>query len=132
LGEYRLSDPASAQIVEVLAWSEENFGMADRERYGVLLFTAMQDLADDPDRPGVEWKRVRQQRIGVYHIHYSRKRVPDAPGRVKAPRHFIIFRRGGSGVVDILGVMYDGMLPRRTLRRIVHANEAQARKHDEE
>ena len=52
---FRLSAPAEADLDRILDWSEERFHAVGRMRYAALLVQAMQDLADDPQREGVEW-----------------------------------------------------------------------------
>ncbi len=52
----------------------------------------MEDLAEEPGRNDVEDHRGLDRQLGTYHIRYSRKRVPSPPGRVKDPRHLIVFR----------------------------------------
>lgn len=119
VGDYRLSGPAEAKIKEILTESEREFGVHARERYAALLVRAMGDVAQDPDRPGVERHHGLDPRLGTYHIRYSRKRVPDPPGRVKDPRHLVVFRKAEDGGIDILGVLHDRMLPKRALRKIL-------------
>jgi toxin ParE1/3/4 len=116
---YRLAASAERQIEEILFVSQDKFGSATRERYAALLVTAMQDVADNPRRRRVTWKRTSSGDIGVYHIRESRKSAPNPPGTVGEPRHYIVFRIGADGIVDILGFIHDSMLFDRALRRLV-------------
>ena len=50
----RLSGAARQDIEDLLAWSEEHFGQAARQRYEALLACALQDVADDTSRPGIQ------------------------------------------------------------------------------
>jgi len=52
VGRWRLAGTAQAQITEILRESEACWGAAAADRYPTLLLTAMQDVADAPDRPG--------------------------------------------------------------------------------
>ncbi|TPK70079.1 type II toxin-antitoxin system RelE/ParE family toxin [Mesorhizobium sp. B2-4-17] len=122
MAEYRLSAPAEAQIDEILDWSQEKFGDRSRERYATLLIAAMEDVADDPEQKSVSWRRTAFGSIGAYHISHSRRRVPDPPGPVGDPRHFLVFRIGHEGIVDILGFIHERMLFGRALGRIVSEN----------
>lgn len=122
MAEYRLSAPAEVQIDEILDRSQEKFGDLSRERYAALLVAAMEDVADDPEQKSVSWKHVAFGRIGVYHISHSRRHVPDPSGPVGNPRHFLIFRIGLDGIVDILGFIHERMLFNRALGRIVSEN----------
>jgi toxin ParE1/3/4 len=122
MAEYRLSRPAEAQIDEILSWSHEKFGEMTRGRYAALLVRAMQDVADHPRQRPVVWKRTASGEVGIYHISQSRKHVPNPPGRVGEPRHYLIFRVGRDEIVDILGFIHDSMLFDRALRRLLSAN----------
>jgi len=122
MAAYRLSKPAEAQIDEILAWSHEKFGEMTREQYAALLVQAMEDVASHPGRKPVLWKRAASGEVGVYHISQSRKHVGDPPGRVDEPRHYLVFRVGRDGIVDMLGFIHDSMLFDRALKRILSAN----------
>jgi toxin ParE1/3/4 len=124
MADFRLAAPAAAQIDSILDWSEGTFGTQASARYAALLVSAMADVADDPRRPAIIWKRWRRSNIGLYHIGHSRERVPDPPGQVGEPRHYLIFRVGADGIVDILGFVHERMLLRRALRQILDANRS--------
>ena len=49
---YRLSAAAQADIVDILALTEERFGKAARVCYEMLIIAALRDIAEDPERPG--------------------------------------------------------------------------------
>jgi toxin ParE1/3/4 len=123
MGEYRLSGPAEAQIDEILVWSQEKFGEVTRERYAALLVKAMEDVAAEPRRRSVSWKRITSGEVGVYHVGHSREHVSDPPGAVGEPRHYLVFRVGRDGIVDILGFVHERMLFSRALRRLLGANQ---------
>lgn len=119
---FRLSAPAEAELDTILDWSEERFHAVGRKRYATLLVQAMQDLADDPQRDGVEWLRTTKRRVGIYHIWHSRDHVPDPAERIHDPRHAVVFRVTDDGTVDILGFLHDHMLRGRALRRIMRGD----------
>jgi hypothetical protein len=52
----------------------------------------------------------------------SRRHVADPPGSVRGPRHYLVFRIGADGIVDILGFMHDSMLLDCALRRLIREN----------
>jgi toxin ParE1/3/4 len=124
VARYRLAATALEQIGGILDWSEEQFGAHARERYEELLLTAMQDVADTPKRANVTWMRLTRMEIGVYHIAHSRERASDPPGIVGEPRHYLVFRVGQDGVVDVLGFVHERMLLNRALRKIVRSESA--------
>ncbi|HWJ39097.1 MAG TPA: type II toxin-antitoxin system RelE/ParE family toxin [Sphingomicrobium sp.] len=106
---YRLSAAAQADIVDILARTEERFGEAARVRYETLIVAAIRDIAENPDRPGAP---VRPE-LGVgarsWHFRLSRSRAREESGPVRRPRHLIVFRIGGGGIVEIGRVLHDAM-----------------------
>jgi toxin ParE1/3/4 len=118
VAQYRLSDGAEAQLVDILHWSERRFGGAARERYAALVLAALRNVAENPRQPNVHWRRIRKTDIGVYHIAHSRDRVSPERGRVGGPRHYLVFTIGADGAVEILGFVHDRMLLRRAFRRL--------------
>jgi len=123
LADYRLSKPAEDKLDEILERSEEEFGELTRERYALLLTTAMVDIAEVPKRQGVKWVSCLRQRIGVYHIELSRDHVEDTAERIQEPRHSLVFRIAQDGIVDVLGFVHDRQLRRRAVRQIVKQNQ---------
>ena len=49
---YRLSEAAQGDVLDILAWTDEQFGEAVRLRYESLIVAALRDLARQPDIPG--------------------------------------------------------------------------------
>ena len=122
MGDYRLTRSAGSQLTDILDWSEEKFHETGRARYASLLVQAMEDLADDPEREGVERVRTLGMRLSVYHIWHSRNNIADPTEHVHEPRHLIVFSVAHDGGVDVLGFIHDSMLRGRALRRVVRAN----------
>jgi len=122
VGVFRLSRPAEVELDDILDWSEARFHEVGRQRYAALLVQAMRDLADDPQRDGIEWVGMLGTRVGVYHTWQSRNHVSDPAERVHDSRHSIVFRLADDGIVDILGFVHDTMLRGRALCRVVHGN----------
>ena len=116
MAEWRLAGPAEAQLVRILADSAEGWGPAGRDRYAALLLAAMQDVADDPARPG---STLIEGRLRIYHCRHSRRRVATPPGRVRRPRHVLVYEVAADGVVDILGLFYDGIPTELVARRTI-------------
>jgi toxin ParE1/3/4 len=66
----------------------------------------MRDIAEDPDRPGsTEHPEVLAEGVRTYHLEFSRGRV--SGGRVKEPRHFLVYRRRPDGLVEVARVLHD-------------------------
>ena len=78
--------PAFRQdIQEIVAWSEEQFGALAADRYGRLIRQALRDVLEEPTRPGAKARPDLAPHAYVYHLMFSRERV-------KAPRHFVLYR----------------------------------------
>lgn len=103
--------PAAVHDVEsILDTSQENFGVAARERYEALLTQAIQDVADDPDRPGSERRDEIARGVRTYHLAFSQKRAARrAAQRVKRPRHLLLYRVSRNDSVEISRVLHDSM-----------------------
>lgn len=97
--------PAERQLDDILEESEENFGPAARERYESLVIQALEDLLDNPARPGVREVAGRLHD----HLRHSRTRVPKERGRVGTPRHLIVARVVGRDLL-VLAFGHDGMV----------------------
>ena len=83
-------------IQETALWSEDQFGAAAADRYAVLIQQALRDVLEDPTRPGAKARSDLAAHAYVYHLMFSRDRV--AGERVKAPRHFVVYRHRGRKV----------------------------------
>ncbi len=103
--------PAERQLDDILEKSEESFGWAARERYARLVLQALEDLLDDPTRPGVRQVAGRLH----YHLRHSRARVPKEQGRVGATRHLIVARVVGEDLL-VLAFGHDGMVDEMAAR----------------
>ena len=76
----------------------------------------MQDVADDPLRNGSE---QIEGTLRTYHIRHSRRRTSDRSDRVRRPRHVLVYETATDGVLDILGLFYDGIPSELGVRRII-------------
>ena len=109
---YLLSPAAEQDIASILAWTHENFGQPARLRYEALLVRAILDVAETPDRAGSHNRPEIGVGIRSYHLLHSRRRVSAAAGRVKLPRHFLLFRVRADRTIEIGRVIHDSMDPR--------------------
>jgi toxin ParE1/3/4 len=106
-------------MIAVMKWSLKEFGEATALRYDALMTQALTDIGDDPERPGVQPRSDLAEGVLVYHLRFSRGRVKSAPGVVRNPRHFVIYRRrrDQTTVIEILRVLHDSRdLPRYPVR----------------
>lgn len=119
MADYRLSAAAEDDLVDILTWSQEQYGELIQERYQALIFAAFEDIAGNPADPLISWKALKSGRAGIYHISHSRAHVPDPPGKVGDPRHSVVFIESDDGVVLIVGFIHDSMLMPRALQRLL-------------
>jgi toxin ParE1/3/4 len=89
---YRLSDAAQVDVINILAWTQEQFGEAARLRYESLIVAALRDVATQPDRPS----RIGRPELGAgvrsWHLRLSRGHVGIGAEIVRRPRHFLLYR----------------------------------------
>jgi toxin ParE1/3/4 len=108
-----VSRAAQADIESILAWTEEHFGEEGRLRYEALLVQALLDVGKNPDRPGSGGRPEIASDARTYHLFHSRNRVARSIGRIRRPRHFLLYRLGGDRRIEIGRVLHDSMdLPR--------------------
>lgn len=105
---YRLSEAAQSDILDILAWSQEQFGDGARTRYEVLIVAALRDVAAQPDRPGSIERPELGAAVRSWHLRLSRERARTENGVVRHPRHFLIYRPE-PGQVVIGRVLHDAM-----------------------
>jgi toxin ParE1/3/4 len=106
---YLIAPAAVHDIESILIWTGEQFGERARIRYEALLVRAIIDVADAPDRIGSSSRPEIAPFVWSYHLYYSRRRVTDKVGRVKQPRHFLMYRARTDGTIEILRVLHDRM-----------------------
>ena len=97
---YRLAASAEEDIIELLAYTQANFGEVARVRYERLLVTALRDIAADPMRPGSITRTELGNNVRSYHLRHSRDRARTDQGIVRRPRHLLLYR----AAIDVIGV----------------------------
>lgn len=108
MARYRLSAAAQADIVAILARTNEQFGEAARNRYEALVVAALRDIAIEPHRAGSIERPELGKGVRSWHLRLSRERARTKTGMVRRPRHFLIYRIEGDLVV-IGRVLHDAM-----------------------
>ncbi|HTW28349.1 MAG TPA: type II toxin-antitoxin system RelE/ParE family toxin [Acetobacteraceae bacterium] len=105
----RLSASAEADIIGLLAYTQDRFGETARRRYEALLVTALRDVASDPKRAG----SIARPELGAgarsYHLRHSRDRASMPLGPVRRPRHLLVYRVRPPDLVEIGRVLHDAM-----------------------
>jgi toxin ParE1/3/4 len=102
--EVTLAAPADRDFIEIMDWSAEQFGAAAADRYEMLIGQALIDVGEDPFRPSSRQRPELPDGVYTYHLAGSRDRV--AGDRVKAPRHFLLYRVV-SIHVEVLRILHD-------------------------
>lgn len=123
LPQYVLSPAAERDIESILAWTHEQWGESMRLRYEALLVRAILDIVEKPQRGGSHSRQDLGENVRTYHLAHSRARVKGI-GRVKRPRHFLLYRLQG-GQVEIGRVLHDTTDSRRHLPEDYRAGESE-------
>ncbi len=113
--QYRLAPRAEHDIEAILEWTYEHFGEKVRTRYEALLAKAILDVADEPERAGSHTRPEIADSVRTYHLRHSRDRVETVIGRVRHPRHFLLYRLNDDGRVEIGRVLHDSVDLKRHL-----------------
>jgi len=93
-------------IKDILNWSRKEFGKSAAARYKALIKQALRDIGANPERPGsTERPEILIEGARTYHLWYSRGRVKGQG--VKAPRHFLLYRRREERVIEVGRVCHD-------------------------
>lgn len=106
---YRLSEAAQGDVLNILAWTHEQFGEAARPRCERLIVAALRDVARQPDRLGSLARPELGAGVRSWHLRLSRGHVESGPEVVvHRLRHFLIYRSEPALVV-IGRVLHDAM-----------------------
>jgi toxin ParE1/3/4 len=105
---YRLSEAAQGDVLDVLAWTDEQFGEVARLRYENLIVAALRDVARQLDRPGSLVRPELGAGVRSWHLRLSRAHVNPGAGFVRRPRHFLVCR-SEPGLVVVGRVLHDAM-----------------------
>jgi toxin ParE1/3/4 len=108
MSRFILSPVAEQDILSILAWTHQQFGEQTRVRYEALLVQAILDVAGDPGRSGVAQRDEICEKAFTYHLGHSRHNVDKSVGRIRKPRHLLLFRVAEDGV-EIGRVLHDSM-----------------------
>jgi toxin ParE1/3/4 len=108
MARYVLAPAAMSDIISILEWTQQRFGMQGRFRYEALLKQAMKDIAVEPLRIGSHVCAGISIAARIYHIGGSRNRV-SAIGKVRSPRHILLYRIREDGIIEIGRVLHERM-----------------------
>jgi toxin ParE1/3/4 len=107
--DYIVSPAADLDIESILDWKEERFGVQGRVRYEVLLARAILDVANDPQVYGSRDYPEFMAETRTYHLKSSRDHVEAEAGRVRHPRHILLYRIREDGKLEVIRVLHERM-----------------------
>ena len=107
--QYRISNAARADIVDILTLSQTQFGDQARQRYQALILTALQAPAGTPYRIGSHDRDELAPGIRSYYLIYSRQQAKLYHGTVKSPRHIVFYRMANDNVIEVVRLLHDAM-----------------------
>jgi len=126
LARFRLSDPAKADIADILRASQTRRGAEARIRYRGLLTAAMRRIAADPLGLSTLDRSELVAGLRSLHIRHARDESREAP--VAEPVHIIFFRTVEPGIVEIVRVLHDRMEPSQHLGGVKASRKTQGRR----
>ncbi|CAM3769662.1 Plasmid stabilization protein ParE [Pseudomonas reidholzensis] len=109
MAQYRISNAARADIVDILRLSQTQFGEQARQRYQALILTALQATADTPYRIGSRNRDELLPGLRSYHLIGSRQQARSPHGTVKSPRHTVFYRVLNDEVIEVVRLLHDAM-----------------------
>lgn len=102
---YRLTTAANRDVVEILAYTEANFGQALRRHYQAAIAQSLMDICADPNRRGVVELNELAGGLLTYHFrHNARTKL-----QIRNPRHLLVFRFAGPGLLLVVRVLHENM-----------------------
>jgi len=113
---YKITARVWAEIEQALDHSAQEFGDAARDRYEALVFAAISDVAENPNRVGSRTRPQFGRNARAWHLRLSRARARTPTGTVKNPRHFVIYYMK-DGVVFIIRLLHDASDAARNFKK---------------
>jgi len=107
--QYRISNAARADIVDILRLSQMQFGDQARQHYQALILAALQAIAGTPYRVGSHDRDEIAPGLRSYHLIYSRQHAKQTHGTVKSPRHIVFYRVANDEVIEVVRLLHDAM-----------------------
>ncbi|WP_426041296.1 type II toxin-antitoxin system RelE/ParE family toxin [Brevundimonas sp. TWP2-3-4b1] len=101
-----LTDPALADIDDIIESSVRDFGISAALRYEGLIDAALAAIAADDNDVGIR-RSTETHGVCWYHLRSAKALVP--PGeQVGNPRHILLFRAHGDAII-VFRVLHDAM-----------------------
>jgi len=112
--EYRLTEAAAQDVVDILRETVRQFGRLQRKSYAELIERAIQMVADNPERPGSRQRDDLANGVRSFHVEFAARWRGGAS-------HVLYYLRGrlddGREGVIIARVLHDRMEPLRHMTR---------------
>ncbi len=107
--QYRISNPARADIVDILRLSQTQFGDQARQRYQARPRSAASACrhALSHWQPTTAMSLHRAFAAITSSIHASRPK--QTHGTVKNPRHIVFYRVANDDVIEVVRLLHDAM-----------------------
>ena len=107
--QYRISNAARADIVDILRLSQAQFAEQAPQRYQSLIIAALQSIAGTTYRIGSYDRDELAPGLRSYHLIYSRQQATHPHGTVKSPRHIVFYRVANDDVIEVVRLLHDAM-----------------------
>ncbi len=109
MAQFRIPAPTQSDIVDILSHCQIQFGTTARQRYQDLILTALEDIANTPNRIGSSFRDEIAPGLKSFHLYHSRKRAATSKGLVQRPRHIIFYRLADDQVIEIVRLLHDAL-----------------------
>jgi len=95
----RLGRQAERDFIDILNWTAKSFGKAQANTYSETISLAIQALNYGPEILGSKLRDDIEPGIRTLHVERSGRKG----------RHFLVYRVGSQGTIDILRMLHDSM-----------------------
>lgn len=108
----RLSDRARQDLKEIWLYTAKNYDDDQADAYDSLLWQALRDIEENPERPSSKRHPELGESIGSNRIALSRER---SGTRIRSPRHVVSYTLRDADEVYVLRILHAAMDPTRHL-----------------
>jgi toxin ParE1/3/4 len=95
----RLADQAEQDLLDVIRWTNENFGTRQAEQYAETIALGIEALHDGSEILGAKLRNDIAE--GIHTLHVARQ------GR--KGRHFVVFSVSEGHIINVLRLLHDSM-----------------------
>lgn len=111
MARWRFSQPAEADLANILATSRARWGIDGRRRYASLVTAAIRLVAADPEGPATRNRTDLLAGARSLHLRHARAAAPQPT--TQQPVHVLYFRVSRPGLIEIVRVLHERMEPSR-------------------